>query len=165
MNAIEDVYQKYCTKRFPLPTEFQLRELEEQLGLTFPDYYREFLLKYNGGIFDAPIFGTEKREYEKSPPLEGFRYLYGVNGPKHAILGKESEILLFNFRVDEPILILPIGYTFSNSTICLLHTYNNKGFGEIVLRRDFGSPLLPGEWFHLASDMEEFFGLLREPLE
>jgi hypothetical protein len=54
MTTIEYAYNRFSTKRFPLPSETQLDELEQRIKVDFPDDYRRFVLDFNGGYFNEP---------------------------------------------------------------------------------------------------------------
>lgn len=53
-DAIATAYQRFGRGRFPLPSEQQVAELEQRIGITFPEDYRQFLLQHNGGYFTEP---------------------------------------------------------------------------------------------------------------
>jgi hypothetical protein len=54
MSAIDLAYAKFCKKRFPLPTERQVSDLENRIGIRLPADFRQFILDYNGGYFTEP---------------------------------------------------------------------------------------------------------------
>jgi hypothetical protein len=151
MSAFEHVYQTFATERFPLPTVKQLDERETRIGVRFPEDYRRFILKYNGGFFNEPEIVTE---------TEGaggcsLRFLHGI-GATHvtAELGDASAIELF--EENDPPQIVPIGETGMGGLI-LLVTSQEDDDGVIVLKKPFG------DFFHLASNIAEFFELIRVP--
>lgn len=49
--TIEYAYRRFAVRRFPLPSEEQLVEVERQLGVRLPEEYREYILDFNGGYF------------------------------------------------------------------------------------------------------------------
>jgi len=78
MTTIENAYSRFSVKRFPLPSEAQLAELERRIGVIFPDDYRQFLLGFNGGYFKCP----EITPVGEGCPLETLQILCGI-GASH----------------------------------------------------------------------------------
>jgi hypothetical protein len=153
MKKIEYYYFKFCKERFPLPLEKQVADLERRIGISLPADYRQFLLKYNGGFFTEPEIVPQVEEC----PLDRLTYMNGI-GATHpdAELASKEDLALFDDN--DPPQILPIGYTIMGNLIILItHKYNN---GSIILKKSFSDDM-----FFLANGIEEFFGLLREPLE
>jgi hypothetical protein len=150
MTAIEDAYCKFSRVRFPLPTEEQLADLERRIGIVFPDDYRQFILEYNGGYFVEP----EITPVGEGCPQDALTYLSGI-GASHAYaeLGEPSKLGLFD--ENDPPKIVPIGYTVMGGLI-ILDTAPGEGRGEIYYKQPFG------DFYFLADNIEEFFGLLRE---
>lgn len=151
MNTTENAYRQFSTKRFPLPSEAQLAELEQQIGIVFPDEFRQFVLAYNGGYFKCPEITPVGEEC----PLEALDSLFGI-GASHptAELGRASDIGLFDDN--DPPKIVPIGRTGMGGLI-ILDTAPGDGQGAIFLKQAWGT-------FHYLTDtLDEFFGLLREP--
>src|SRR4051812_17999788 len=117
MSAIEAAYQKYCRKRFPLPTEKQVTELEKRIGITFPDDFRQFILNYNGGLVYNPSIEPTKK---KCPP-HALDVVYGI-GASHPSAELASPAHLVRFDDNDPPLVVPIGYTvMGNLLIVLTH--------------------------------------------
>jgi hypothetical protein len=147
---IEDAYRRFSTKRFPLPSETQVEELERSIKVTLPDDYRRFLLEFNGGYFNEP---------EITPvggcPQPILLLLSGI-GASHweAELGLPRTMP--SFDDNDPPKILPIGDTAMGNLI-ILDTAPGEGRGEIYYKQAYG------DFFYLAAGIEEFFGLLREP--
>src|SRR5437870_4166884 len=56
MNSMDAAYGTFCKERFPLPSEKEVNDLEDRLGIRLPPDYRRFLLGYNGGLFTDPEF-------------------------------------------------------------------------------------------------------------
>jgi hypothetical protein len=150
METLDDVYHRFCRKRFSLPTQEQVADLEERMGVTFPDDYRRFLLTYNGGFFTEPHIVPP----DEDCPLDRLRFMHGI-GAAHptAELCKKSDLALFDDN--DPPEVVPIGTTIMGHLILLIT--HPEGRGSVLLRTF-------DESFFLAEGIEEFFGLLREPL-
>ena len=151
MTTIEYAYRRFSTKRFPLPSEGQLDDLEQRIKVDFPADYRRFVLELNGGYFNEP---------EITPVGEGcppalLTFLSGI-GASHweSELGEPGSLVLFDDN--DPPKILPIGDTPMGGLI-ILDTAPGEGRGEVWLKQAFG------DFCYLADGIEEFFGLLREP--
>jgi hypothetical protein len=150
MGIIQAAYDAFCEKRFPLPTEKQVADLEEKIGISFPDDYRQFLLEFNGGFFNEPHIIPLVEEC----PLDRLTFMNGI-GATHPDAELCNELDLVLFTDNDPPQILPIGYTIMGYLILLVTHPENRG--AIVLKG------FEDSWF-LAEDIEEFFGLLHEPL-
>ena len=150
MSAIEYAYTNFGTKRFGLPSESQLDELEQRIHVRFPEDYRRFVLEFNGGYFNEP----EITPVGEGCPQDGLTCLHGI-GSSHwdSELGEASRLALFDDN--DPPLIVPIGDTETGGLIILIT--EPEGRGEVFLKQAFG------EFYYLADGIEEFFGLLREP--
>ena len=129
MTTIKNVYDKFCIKRFPLPTEAQLADLEKRIGVRFPEDYRQFVLKFNGGYFNEP----EITPVGENCPLETLESLFGI-GASHETseLGQATDILLFDDN--NPPKIVPIGDTGMGGLI-ILDTAPGEGQGAIYLKK------------------------------
>jgi len=150
MTAIEDAYRKFSTERFPLPSESQLDELEQRIGVTFAEDYRRFLLEFNGGYFSEPeIFAVTE-----GCPQDGLTCLHGI-GASHrdAELARPSRLALFDDN--DPPQIVPIGHTGMGGLIILIT--RPEGRGEILLKQAYG------DFYYLTDGIEGFFELLRDP--
>lgn len=146
-STIEYAYRRYCSKRFPKPTERQLATLEVRLRAKLPDDFREFLLDFNGGYFDEPLVTP----YEHDMPPVNVRRLYGVaTSDEYAELASDSDLALFDDN--DPLRTLPIGDTHFGGLFCI--SFWPEDFGRIMYKHPFG------EFYHLADGIEEFFGLL-----
>lgn len=75
MNKIEEAYNRFCTDRFPLPSEQEVSALEERIGVTFPDDYSRFLLTFNGGYFREPCILPPDPEW----PLDRLTLMHGIH--------------------------------------------------------------------------------------
>jgi len=150
MNTIETAYRKYCTERFALPTEKQVSDLEEKIGVFFPDDYRQFLLTYNGGVFNEPDIIPPDKEC----PVDGLEFMNGI-GAIHPVIELGREIDLDIFDDNDPPQVVPIGDTIMGNLILLITHY--EGNGCIVMKKAFDRS------FFLAEGIEEFFGLLQDP--
>ena len=54
MNPIELAYHRFNCERFPLPSETQVRALEQRIKVELPVDYRKFILEFNGSYFNDP---------------------------------------------------------------------------------------------------------------
>ena len=151
MINIVRVYSQSCTERFPLPSAAQLEELEQRIGVRFPEDYRRYILALNGGCFsDAEI--TPMGE---GCPLAHLDIMYGIGAPYPvAELGAIESIALFDDN--DPPQIVPIGRTALGHLI-ILDTAPGDGQGAVFLKQAFG------EFYYLVDGIEAFFALLREP--
>ena len=150
MTIIDDAYRRFSAERFPLPSEAQLAALEQQIGVVFPDDYRQFVLEYNGGYFNEP----EITPVGEGCPSSTLHILFGI-GASHseAEVGRPSRTNLF--EDNNPPKILPIGRTGMGGLI-ILDTAPGDGRGEIYLKQEYG------DFYWIAENIEEFFSLLRE---
>jgi hypothetical protein len=153
MNQIEYAYRRFSEERFPLPSEEQVAELEERLGVPLPDDYRQFVLDFNGGYFTEPKI---------DPPVEGcpsdrLTVLHGIGATlPDDELGAEAHLALFTDN--DPLQILPIGYTLMGNLLFLVTVPEPEERGRIGLKKASAQ-----DYFALATGIEEFFKLLREP--
>lgn len=157
MATIQRVYDKFCKTRFQLPSEDEVNALERKLLIRFPEEYRHFLLEFNGGFFsDAPIILPEPITVEWRDGLithtqDGLTNMFGFHCTLPcAELGKRSDLSLF--EKNEPLQLLPIGYTSLGSLLLLdlLPEY----LGNILLK-------FPDEAaFTVAADIDDFFDLI-----
>jgi hypothetical protein len=150
MTTIEYAYRRFCTKRFPLPSEAQLSDLERRIGVVFPDDYRRYVLEFNGGYFSEP----EIEQVTEGCPQDGLRCLFAI-GASHvsAELGREVDLSLFDDN--DPPLIVPVGSTGMGGLIILIT--EEEGRGEIWYKEAFGT------FSYLADGIKEFFELLKTP--
>lgn len=153
MINIEYAYRRFCTERFPLPTQAQLQALEQRIRIEFPEDYRNFVLRFNGGYFNEPdIVPTTA-----GCPEDALEYLCGI-GASHdtSELGNEHYLNLFDDN--DPPQVVPIGST-SLGGLILLDTAPGDERGMIYLKVAFGSS------YFLADGIDEFFGLLHSSAE
>lgn len=149
-SVIEYAYRRFARERFPLPSEAQVAALEEKLGITFPEDYRDFLLRFNGGAFDDPTIEPT----QEGCPQDMLNTLWGIGASiDSAELGEPGDIELFDDNV--PPKVLPIGDTPMGSLI-LLDTAPGEENGMIYFDESFG------ESYYLADGIGEFFELLKE---
>jgi hypothetical protein len=149
MNPIELAYRRFSCERFPLPSEIQVRALEERVGVELPADYRKFILEFNGGYFNDP----EITPVEDELTQEAISFMSGI-GASHneAQLGDPRKISLFDDN--DPPKIMPIGATPFGGLI-ILDTAPGDGRGNIYLKKAFG------DFYYLAEGIEGFFALLR----
>lgn len=151
MNAIESAYVRFSATRFPLPSKQQIAALEKRIGGPLPPDYRRFILNYNGGYFTEPDIVPPAEQC----PVDGLTVLYGIGATHHsAELARPASLALF--EDNDPVEILPIGYTLMGNLLYLITHSEDAGF--IGLKRASSD-----QCFFLAAEIEEFFGLLREP--
>jgi hypothetical protein len=151
VNAIEDRYRRFADKRFPLPTEAQASDLEERIGVTLPSDYREFLLRYNGGYFTEPDILAPSKEC----PQDRLTVLYGIGATdSSAELASAASMAIFDDN--KPAQVVPIGHTIMGNLLVLITRPEERG--STVLKKAWSD-----DYYYLASGIEEFFRLLREP--
>ena len=150
MNPIELAYARFNCERFPLPTETQVRALEQRIRVELPADYRKFVLEFNGGYFNDP----EITPVEDERTQEAISFMSGI-GASHdeAELGDPQMISLFDDN--DPPKIMPIGGTPFGGLI-ILDTAPGEGRGNIYLKK------ARGDFYFLADDIEGFFARLRE---
>lgn len=153
MTNIEYGYNRFCKERFSLPTESQVRWLEQRIKVAFPPDYEDFLLHYNGGFFTDPQIRAAGDEC----PQDALAFLSGI-GASHPVaeLGTQRTIELFDDN--DPPQILPIGGTAMGGLIILL-VDQEEGRGAIFLKKAFG------DFYFLADGIDDFFHLLHTPPE
>lgn len=128
MNIIDAYHEEFLRSRFPLPTEGQVQELENNLGATLPDSYRKFLLTYNGAYFDRiSVKDNDNNE------IDGLDVLYGINSTHpSAELGRDADV----FDDNDPVVLLPIGYGACGVLFCMYVDFED-GRGEVIAKKPF----------------------------
>jgi SMI1-KNR4 cell-wall len=146
---IDSAYQQFCTKRFGLPNQKQLVDLEKNLGVVLSEDYKTFILSYNGGRFREPRIISHDGEC----PLDRLTVMYGI-GASHPTseLGNRRQIAILTDK--DPPKFIPIGYTIMGYFIILSTRKKERGF---IFLKTFD------EFFFLADSIEGFFQLLHEP--
>ncbi len=127
------VYDQFCIKRLPLPTEREILLLENRLQRNFPDVYREFLLTFNGGRFrDCGI--TNHQRIVSSYGIEKF---LGITNEKSIYeLGNPGDYLLFDDN--DPPVLLPIA-TFGDSSFLMIDLDDSsEAYGSLVFKKASG---------------------------
>ena len=127
-----------------MPSEEQVAVLEERLGVTLPENYRQFVLEFNGGYFTEPIIpaNTEGRPEDRLTSLFGI----GASHPTSE-LGNYADLSLFDDN--EPTKLLPIGDTTMGGLIVLVTDPEAEDHRDIYLKVAFNG------FYFLASNMEE----------
>jgi hypothetical protein len=151
MKTTAAAYDRFCQERFSLPDEAAISDLEKRINVAFPSDYRRFLLDFNGGIF------TEPQIIAATPgcPIDRLTFMHGLGATHPTVeLGRKRDLAIFDDN--DPPQIVPIGYTIMGAFILLV--VHPDGSGRILLKKAFGDSFL------LASGIDEFFGLLQEPL-
>ncbi len=152
MTTIENAYARFAKKRFPLPTEQQLADLEQRIGIRFAEDYREFILKFNGGYFKCP----EITPVGEGCPPATLDIMFGIGASHHsAELAVPGDLSIFDDN--DPPKIVPIGSTGMGGLI-ILDTAPGEGNGEVYFKQEYG------DFYYLAANIEAFFALLREPM-
>jgi hypothetical protein len=145
---IERAYERYCQKRFPLPSTEEVQQLEDRINVTFPEDYRDYLLQYNGGWFRTPVLDVEDEDIHSGGRID---CMSGI-GASHEVaeLGNSFDMALFDDN--DPPQIMIIGRT-EGGHLILLDTYiPGERYGSI-LYKSFT------ETIRLASSIAEFFDL------
>jgi hypothetical protein len=152
MDNIEHAYIRFIKARFPATNEQEVSDLEKRIGVNFPEDYREYLLQFNGGYFNEPIITP----VVEGCPQDRLTFMYGIRATrKSAELGQKADLAIFDDN--DPPQIVPIGYTLMGGLILLVTYPDPEEFGCVVLKKAWGDS------FGLATSIDEFFGLLREP--
>ncbi len=151
MTTIKNAYDRFSAKRFPLPGDAQLSELERRLRIAFPEDYRQFILEFNGGYFKEP----EITPIGDGCPQDTLAILFGIGAShKEAELGRPGSTALFDDN--DPPKIIPIGRT-GMAGLIILDVAPGEGNGAIFLKKAFG------DFYYLVDGIEAFLALLREP--
>lgn len=155
-DVITAAYSNFCVERFPLPSEYEVTELESRLRVRLPPEYRQFLLQHNGGIFDEPAIVLPGQQ----TAVDWLAILAGVRSPQPSFeLGGIDGQGLFPpsiFDGNDPVQILPIGYTLKNGLIWLAVDLDGDDFGQIALKPAFSSQAIP-----IPDGIEGLFNLIR----
>jgi hypothetical protein len=91
-------------------SENELIKTESELQIRFPDSYRDFLLKHNGGLSEEGVFDIQNRGQSSI-------IFYGIN------TGEDYSDLVINFiayRKRLPDDTVPIGFDPGGNLICLV---------------------------------------------
>ena len=149
MRAIESVYKEFCKEPFILPSDEMLAQVEHRIGSILPKSFREYLLKYNGGMFSEPKIvspGTLQS-------VGRLTFMKGVGvRPRTVCLATDHDLAIFDNNF--PVKLLPIGHTLAGDLILLL--LGGAQHGEIAIKHAFTD-----SYELLASDIEGFFESLR----
>jgi len=143
------------------PTEMDFIFIETELGITLPDYYKAFLIRYNGG-----------RPREEVFPIVGFKN--NPTGLIHTFFGinvkLECDELLWNYLImigRIPRHFLPIADDNSGDLICLSLSGDDKGcvfFWDWYDERPGPDPGYENV-YKIADSFEEFLESLHEYTE
>lgn len=153
-NVIRAVYDRYCTQRFALPTEQRLCEVEAVIGARFPEEFREFILQFNGGVFDnalaiprSPISAKWRDGIAVHHDLS-IEILCGIDAPFK--LGGPSDYAMFENNV--PLKLPPIGYA-EEGTLVLGISADVRG--SIFIKMTYDVPI------EICTSIFELFDLMR----
>ena len=138
-----------CLGTIPYPRRVQVAELEQRIGVRFPDDYRRFLLGFNGGYFKEP----EITPVGEGCPLDTLEILFGI-GASHWEAELCTTATMGSFDDNSPPKIVPIGRTGMGGLI-ILDDAPGEGRGSIFLKKAFG------DFYFLVEELEAFFALLR----
>lgn len=139
MKDYDVFYNKFCNTRFKLPTEEQVKSIEERFKSQIPEQYRNFILNYNGGYFKNAKFKAKGKE-------NFLHLLFGVT-PED----KSSDLVrgVYLFDDNDPVSLLPIGVTDIGDLLFIM--IGDVEDGEIGLKIAFSD-----EYFQLAPDFKSF---------
>lgn len=133
-----------------MPTERQVADLEKKLGVPLPANYRRFVLEFNGGFFNEP----EIVPRVEGCPVDGLTSLNGIGAKlQFAELGSDTCI----FDDNEPVQVLPIGYTLMGNLLFTAIDPIDDLPGWIGLKIAWRD-----QSYWLADNIEDFFEMLRE---
>ena len=158
MTHIQNVYNLFCTERFPLPTADEVQSFESDVGMNLPLAYKRYLLDFNGGVFsDAVIHFDEPLSYEwrdgvVTQDSDELDFMYGFHATLPAAeIGQHFDLSLRDAsgKVD----FLPIGYTTIGGLLMI--SLSERSFGFILIH--FPS----ADVFEIARNLDAFFGLIR----
>jgi hypothetical protein len=150
MNCIAIAYEKFCKRRFPLPTEQQVADFEARIAAPLPPNYRRFLLEYNGGLFSEP----DMIPLVDGCPLDGLTFMQGIGVADHTF---DLTRTLYLFDDNYPVQILPIGYTLMGNLIFVVTDPDGDDYGGIGMKIASSDRA-----FNFGADIEEFFSRLAE---
>jgi SMI1 / KNR4 family (SUKH-1) len=150
MTTIEYAYNRFCKERFPRPSEEQVSALEQRIGVTLPEDYRQFVLHFNGGYFNERAITP----VVEGTPMDALTSLSGIGAShRESELGDPTAIALFDDN--DPPKIVPVGDTEMGGLIILVT--EPEGRGEIWMKEALGT------FYYLADGIAAFFDLLRTP--
>ena len=120
----------------------------DQLQRNDQSDYRDFILSYNGGYFSDPIFVS----LDAGCPRDRLTVLYGIGASdKTAELASKRHLALFS--ENDPIQVLPIGYTIMGNLLILI--VDDDSAGSIVLKRASSD-----DYFNIADGINGLFDLI-----
>ncbi len=125
---VERCYKLFCTERFPLPSDDDIRKCESHLGRMLPDEYREFLCRFNGGIFRRLKISRCRSQHGTE-----IAYLHGIRASaKNAHFAElGTDVTAFDDNC-YPVLALPIGADPGNNWL-VMNLYPDDDHGVIAL--------------------------------
>ena len=153
-NVIRAVYDRFCTRRFALPTKQRLCEVEAVIGATFPADFRKFILEFNGGVFEnalaiprSPISAKWRDGVAVHHDLS-IEILCGIDASFQ--LGGVSDYAMFENNM--PLKLLPIGYA-AEGTLVL--GFGADLHGRIFIKMTYDIPI------EVCASISELFALIR----
>jgi hypothetical protein len=137
MKEIASAYKRFATERFRLPSKKQLLVFERRIKSKLPSDFRQYVLEFNGGIFEYSEIVPDHDECPSSRLSDtnglGSRYkCFELNQPRGWNL----------FDDNDPPKIIPIGGTPMGDFIMLV-TELGETPGAILFKQAFGEFLLP----------------------
>lgn len=99
--------------------------LEERVGYSFPQEYREHLLAYNGGFPDKQVFAFEENGKQQSSDVDWF---YAIYDGKYNNLDTAIKM----YKLDEkrlPQHIIPIAHDSGGNQICI--SCGTEDYGKV----------------------------------
>jgi hypothetical protein len=150
-NKTEQIYKRFCKKRFQLPSIDEIKECEQFLQITFSARIRSYLGCFNGGLFTEPTLPGLKMDTG-----DRLNVMYGIKAElSYCELMSPLNVSLFENELER--LYLPIGYTLMGGLLLLC--LDSDDAEQIFLEPASGKRL-----FFLAKNIEEFFfGLQANP--
>lgn len=91
-------------------SKHEISFVETELGIEFPKSYRDFLLKYNGGLSEEGVFDIPNRGHSSI-------IFYGINTKN------DYSDLLINYKAYKdrlPKNVIPIGFDPGGNLVCIL---------------------------------------------
>lgn len=155
MTAIERVYKQHCIQRFSPPKPAEIELVETRLGNGLPQSYRQYLLEYNGGIFDEP----ELQLHDQSIPAEHVSFMCGITSEEGmAALARKQDLAIFEDNF--PVELLKIGSTVSGGLLLLVIDPDCEDEDGDIAVKTVGHGIQ-----FLADDIYSFFELLTSDAE
>ncbi|WP_152658616.1 SMI1/KNR4 family protein [Oceanobacillus sp. CFH 90083] len=129
----------------------ELEDFEIEQGLNFPESYRDFLLKYNGGYVNPNVFYISSEEGESA-----INIFYGIGNMYNNL---EKKLDLFDDLID--IGFIPIASDSGGNQICL--GVNEKYFEQVYFwNHEQETDELMESMHYLGENINKFLNSLYE---